>query len=313
MAASSNTTTHLVKPFRRAWSVCALVLLAGCTNSELVLRPVYNTLDNRIEKRVRRVVTLTPEQRQSVRTLSDDFHLWHRWYELPQYAALLQDVSDQLADQTVTQDSVDGWFAAASEARERMYLCSPTDGAAGVLASLSDEQVAEIGEKLLSTDRFVDDDDEEDWEREPHLRIKRYLSLIGFRMQPDQVERLRLTMAASRAERAGFEDFLAFTQEWNGRFVVLLEARESPDFDIRLHSYLKQRHRASAARRQESLRAMWRTYVFQELQNLSEPQRRFAVRWIVKLSRTVLAISKRGQNRKSDKPALTACNVLRQS
>lgn len=313
MAASSYTTTHLVKPFRRAWCVCTLALLAGCTNSEFVLRPAYNTLDNRIEKRVRGVVTLTPEQRQSVRMLSDDFHLWHRWYELPQYAALLQDVSDQLADQTVTQDSVDGWFAAASEARERMYLCSPTAGASGVLASLSDEQVAEIGEKLLSTDRFVDDDDDEDWEREPHLRIKRSLSLIGFRMQPDQVERLRVTMVASRAERAGFEDFLAFTQEWNGRFVVLLETRESPDFDIRLHSYLKQRHRASAARRQESLRAMWRTYVFQELQNLSEPQRRFAVRWIAKLSRTVLAISKRGQNRKSDKPALAACNVLRQS
>ena len=311
MNASTATTESRGRARRVLLAFSLILVVAGCTNSKLLLSPLYNSLDNRLEKRVRALVTLTREQNSSVQTISDDFHLWHRWYELPRYAALLADISNHLADNSATQETVDGWFASATEARRRLFLCSPTSESAQVMASLTDTQVDQINEELMSPDddEFDDEFDDDDQNTEPHLRVRRYLSLIGFRMQPDQLERLKDMFESTRAVRSEGPDWRTVRDEWNERFVALLEARDAPDFEQQLHTYLDQRNEAFGKLRRERVRAMWREYTYTEIQMLSDSQRQFASRWLGKLSRTLLSISQDYQQR-TDSKLLMACNPL---
>ncbi|MEM6985350.1 MAG: DUF6279 family lipoprotein [Pseudomonadota bacterium] len=307
---ASTVTTQSSASVRRVLLAIGLVLtLVGCTNSKLLLSPLYNSLDNRIEKRVRAVVTLTREQNASVKTISDDFHLWHRWYELPRYAKLLADISKHLADNSATQETVDGWFESATEARNRLFLCSPTAESAEVMASLTDTQVDQINEELQSLDDDDDAFDDDDRGTEPHLRVRRYLSLMGFRMQPDQLDRLKAMFEATRAVRSEGPDWRTVRDEWNQRFVSLLEARNAPDFERQLHTYLEQRNDAFGSLRRERVRAMWREYTYKEIQLLSDSQRRHASRWLGKLSRTLSSMS-RDYRQRNESKLLVACNPL---
>ncbi|MEM9602610.1 MAG: DUF6279 family lipoprotein [Pseudomonadota bacterium] len=295
----------------RLWVLLvAVIALAACTNSKLLLRPLYNSVDNRIDKRVRELVTLSSEQTASMRAVSDDLHLWHRTYELPQYATLLADISAQIGNASVTRSTVDSWFAAATDARERVFVCSPVTGSARLLQSLSDDQVGELEERLLNPE--TDDDDWED-DGEPHLRVRRYLSLIGFKMQADQVERLRLQFEQVRSVRPAAPDFRTFSTAWNARFVSLLDARAEPDFERQLHVYLGERHRAFAGLRRERVREMWRDYAHVEIQQLSPSQRQFAARWLAKLGRTLQAVSRDYLEQATVTRALQPCSPVASS
>ncbi|MEM7376548.1 MAG: DUF6279 family lipoprotein [Pseudomonadota bacterium] len=289
--------------------LCVLLAVAGCTNSKLLLRPLYNSLDNRIDNRVREVVTLSSEQTAAMRTASDDFHLWHRTYELPQYAALLADISAQIGKSSATRATVDGWFASATDARERAFVCSPVRASAQLMQSFSDAQVQEIRKQLLNPDPDADDWDDDD-DSEPHRRIRRYLSLIGFKMQPDQVERLRLMFEQVRAVRPAAPDFRTVARDWNARFVSLLETRTEPDFENRLQSYLSGRHQAFAGLRRDRVQAMWREYAVSEIQQLTPSQREFAANWLGKLGRTLQAFSRDYLEQATVTRALLPCSPL---
>ena len=111
METSSNLPgmNTLLRPFLLVF-ICMFVL--GCTNSRLILRPLYNKLDDQFESQMLRYGSFSEEQTAAISDLVDHFHVWHRQTQLPAYELLLKDVAERLAStDELSLEEVTNWSA----------------------------------------------------------------------------------------------------------------------------------------------------------------------------------------------------------
>jgi hypothetical protein len=128
------------------WLLAVLMCTSGCG-----VQLAYNNLDRLARWQVSDYVTLDEQQRRYFDTAVHDLWLWHRRDHLPRYAQWLDDLA--LGQGGVTTDAdlqrlVDQVMAWATEIAGRAIPI-----AAEVLASLSDEQVAQLARALADSNR----------------------------------------------------------------------------------------------------------------------------------------------------------------
>ena len=302
--------------------VLPLCLLVACTNSRLVLRPLYNSLDNRIEESLLGYAELGGEQTNEIAALIDHFHVWHRQTQLPYYAALASTVADSLSlDEPVTAESVALWSQSLRLHADTVGRCNPIYLSSEILTGLSDPQVSEIQanrNEILQTRRrddavdFADIDasanaggsageitgeevapgaGREQRQAKNAARLRRYIELAGLTVTDSQFASYKQTLARQQYPVTRFREILG---EWDERFFVLLQRRQESGWPDLLREYIDARRTAFSQRR-DSVRAhntaLWEDYAVRTINNLSPQQRRFVSNWLAKLSQTILSLA----------------------
>jgi hypothetical protein len=153
----------------------ALTLLTGCS----AIKIVYNQADAVAAWRADDYFDLTSEQKEALRVHLDSFHAWHRTTQLADYAELLESAQKRLHAGVATTDAT--WTIDAIKARYRTLVLRGHADAARVLASLSDQQVANA--------RLQFDKDN-----------RKYAKEYGVGQPPDEQRRLRAKRNIERIE-----------------------------------------------------------------------------------------------------------------
>ncbi len=149
----SPKTTGKVAGFRR---ITALVLCACCL-SACSLKMMYNNADRFVRWQVNDYVELNAEQKKFLNTQIKDVLDWHRNQHLPLYSeyflTLSQQVTDEVSPERV-KDIIDQFILWGEEIELRSM-----PAAIGMLASLTDEQIAALPERLAEDNRkFAEDE-----------------------------------------------------------------------------------------------------------------------------------------------------------
>lgn len=133
----------------RRWLLAAALLAAsGCS-----VQLAYNNLDRLARWSMSDYIDMTSDQRAYFDAAFEDLWVWHRGEHLPQYAAFLDSVAGRFADGTSEaemQQVVDQVVAWAEEVQARALPAT-----AEMLASLSDNQVAELAATLEERNREI--------------------------------------------------------------------------------------------------------------------------------------------------------------
>ncbi len=134
------------------WTILLCVSASSCTNSKLVLRPLYNSVDNRIEDRILAHAEFDTQQTQEIKDLVDHFHVWHRRTQLEHYAELIDHIVVKLRDDNaVSGDDITLWSNTMNAHTSVMGSCNPFYNSAELLASLSDQQIADIRQHRIES------------------------------------------------------------------------------------------------------------------------------------------------------------------
>ncbi|WP_188150443.1 DUF6279 family lipoprotein [Teredinibacter waterburyi] len=140
MPTGCNTPRKLSK--RLSIAVICLFVLNGCAT-----KLAYNFLDWGMSWYVERYVTLSNEQQRYVKAELDNFHTWHRETQLAQYALYIEGLQVRLDARNFTPQMV-------HDETDRIQvfldiaLARLVPFAVELIASFSDEQVAEVMENL---------------------------------------------------------------------------------------------------------------------------------------------------------------------
>lgn len=302
-----------------------VVLLAACTNSRLVLRPLYNSLDNRIETTMLKYGEFSEQQSADISVLIDHFHVWHRQTQLSHYAALASTVADRLSlDEPITADMVSFWSRSIQEHGDTVGRCNPMYLSQDIIASLDDKQVADLQknrEEILFSRRQDDSVDFEggsagesiEHEDDPTVarekrrarnakRIRRYVELAGLEVTESQFDDYKKTLSQRKFPDTRFRVIL---REWDQKFFELMQHRNEADWPQILREYVDARRRAFSARWDDYRphnTQLWEDYAVRTFNGLSPEQRTFVGNWLSKLAATLSSLA-------ADQPSYTGARA----
>jgi hypothetical protein len=112
-----------------------LAMLGGCS----LLRAGYGHLDNWALWQADRYFDLEPDQKHEFLKRFDRLHEWHRYEQLPDYAALLSGMRGRLQRGPAREDFL--WLADGIMARYRTLVRRGAEDAAAVLMTVTPEQI----------------------------------------------------------------------------------------------------------------------------------------------------------------------------
>lgn len=310
------------KVISKKWLSITLLSLTclACTNSKLVLRPLYNSIDNRMEKRFLEYTSFDEQQTENIQDLADHFHVWHRQTQLEYYNRLLSIFADRLNDtKSVNEEDVASWGQSLRSFVTNIGACNPMYSASDILASLSDQQIQEIRTTRQTAresrrarrdkvERDLEDLFDEDEIREQSIderikRVTRYLRFINFSLNKAQLDDLRETMGSTIRPETSFRQI---RDNLDAEFYTLLDKRSDPDFRAQLTSYLDRRQQIFFDWREESFThntKVWEAYALRTIRSLNSGQRDVAKSYLTGLASTVRALA-------SDPPSYTKRTAL---
>ena len=284
---------------RRAALALALAALAlgACTNSKLIVGPLYNRLDDRVRAQFEELGDFDERQTALFDAAVGTAHVWHRRSELPAYARLLGEIAASVAEPgRTTVDDVTRWArtieAHAIAARE----CHPVNFSTGIMRTLTDAQVDGI-ERHLAEERA--EYRERHASRTPEERVARRLrnlrkwaGRIGLDFTAEQNALLRGTLAGQTSLR---REYRALSDRWNEELFRLARDRTAPDFDARMRAHLAdfwtllEREHPEPWRRN---RELWRDAAYRFVASMTPEQREVTSAWLAKMGETLAAVAR---------------------
>ncbi len=282
------------------WCTALFLILAcaACTNSRLFLRPMYNSLDDRLEKRFLQYANFNDEQTQNIKELADHFHLWHRQTQLEHYSLLLGEFTTNLKDtKSVDKADIERWNKVLRSYASSIRTCNPFYSAADVVASLSDQQIEQIRtvrQARIDSRRARRDADDRDFEEildesidERVKGVRRFLRFINFTLNKNQLDDLRNTMGQTVRPNTSFREV---RNALDAEFYTLLDERKNPNFNQLLITYLDKRQQTFSDWRKEARdhnTQIWEAYALRTIHSLDETQREVATNYLSGLASTI--------------------------
>jgi len=294
--------------------ICSLLVLSACANSRLVLRPIYNGLDDRIADRILETGEFTAEQSQRINDIVDTFHVWHRQEELPRYAQAMRDIVATAAIRNkTTEEDIRRWSDQLQDFVDSARACSPTRFGMPVLLSLSNDQIIDI-EQRVNEEELEEDAEREQLSLEQRAansqkRALRTLSFAGLELDRTQKRDLRETLLQSKRNRADYGEYF---DTWREQFFSLLKDTDNPDREQLLSAHLEGRSaglRALDPQGRNANRELWQDYALRTLRSLSPEQREFVVNWVKTLIRTIDSLSRDTPSYAVDNNANNGCRT----
>lgn len=291
------------------------LLLTACTNSKLIISPLYNRLDDQMRSEFNKLGEFNQTQNDAFEQAVGTFHVWHRQVEMPKYADLLQEIAASIATSGATErDDVARWADTAERYSRHVRECHPVNYLFDMVQSLSDEQIDFIekrfrSERKKNRERHASQTHEERIERRLKNIVK-WLGRVG----------LDLTIAQRRIVREGLtqqvslrDEYYELSNKWNRDLFTLARNQENPNYDealakhmSKLWTLLEDTH----PQEWHSIRTLWRNTVYTLVGTFSKGQRAAISRWLNTMGQTVRAISKDTPSFKAGNDPAVGCQVL---
>lgn len=282
------------------------LILAGCTNSKLIIGPLYNRLDDQMRTEFNKLGEFNDTQVQAFEQAVGTFHVWHRQSEMPKYAELLGEIAQSIGKkEATTQADVDRWAEDLEQLAKNFRECHPVNYSINLIQSLSDEQIDFIerrfnSERDKNRERYADQTKEERVERRLKNIVK-WSGRLGLDFTTAQKKILRDSLTQQVSLR---KEYYQLSSDWNQYLFLLARNQENPAYEealskhiSKLWTLLEQAH----PEEWRSIRDLWQNTIFTLIGTFSEPQRKVINQWLGKMSNTVNAISK-------DKPSFQVSN-----
>lgn len=232
----------------------SLAVLPGCS----MVRLGYGQLDTIAAWTADEYFDLEPQQKREFLARFDRLHEWHRYEQLPEYAAFLAEATARLRRKLTREDV--NWFAEGLKARYRTIVRRGAPDAAALLATITPEQLDALQRQFNKDNRkFVHeyrlDGSPEEMER---ARIRRALSQIkdwvGSLTYEQEQMVIAMTKSAPVIYRLRYEDRLRRQRE----FLRLMESRANREaFTARLRHWLLNWEEGRAPEYDQLLAGWW--------------------------------------------------------
>lgn len=289
--------------FKIAVCLITTLLLAGCTNSKLVIAPLYNQLDNRMRSEFNELGDFTEAQTTAFEAAVGTYHVWHRQSEMPKYAALMQEIALSLAEPgKTTREDLERWSTVAEHYSLRARECHPINHLFDMIRTLSDEQLNDIEQRLQKNRQEYRLEYEA---RTPSERIERrieklekWAGRINLNLTQTQLDDLRDTLERQVSLRT---QYFELTDQWRAEFLAIARDRQAPDFHARLSAHMQTLWsllETNYPEQWQQNRALWQASTQRIIESLSDEQRSNASQWLTKMSNTVASIA-------TDEPSFT--------
>ena len=159
---------------RLALLLLLVVLVAGCS----ALRLGYRQADTLLAWRADEYFDLNPLQKHELGVRLERLFIWHRYEQLPEYAAFLYTAIKKAQPGLKREDIV--WFVDGFKARYRVIVNRGAADAAEMLATLAPEQVNALQKRWDKDNRKFVSENELDGslEKRKRARLKKALSQI---------------------------------------------------------------------------------------------------------------------------------------
>ena len=282
------------------------VLLTGCTNSKLIIGPLYNRLDDQIREEFNKLGDFDKAQNSAFEQAVGTFHVWHRQVEMPKYADLLQEIADSIAISAATERTdVARWAISAEDYSRNVRECHPMNFLFDLTRSLSDQRINFIenrfkNERKKNRDRYGSQTREERVDRRLKNIVK-WSGRLGLDFSAAQQSIIRDGLNEQVSLR---KEYYALSDEWTSNLFVLARDQDNPDYhDALAHQMTKLWSLIEDAHPEDwqTNRDMWREKIYTLIGTLSKEQRNSSSRWLKKMGRTIRAIS-------NDKPSFNIGN-----
>jgi hypothetical protein len=282
----------------RVWlTLAVLAIIAGCSNSKLLLSPLYNRLDDQIRKEFHKLGDFNEDQVNAFEQRLGTFHVWHRQSELPQYAALMQDIGQSIATrENINQETVDQWFDTAEQHSKAVRECHPINFSYDLVKTLTDEQVNFIQrrfarERRRNQERYHSRTPEERIERR-HANVIKWAGRLNFEFTEKQKLMLKQTLQEQVSLR---KEYYKLSSRWNQKLFAMARNQSSPTYNADMHKHVQSLWSLledGYTSEWDSNRRLWKNFALQFEQSLTFDQRKQASIWITQLASTLDAISK---------------------
>lgn len=283
-------------PARTVLAVLALLVLASCSNSKLILGPLYNRLDDQMRDEFNKLGKFNSTQVSAFEDRLQTFHLWHRRNELPRYAALLDEVEAAISvPRKKTLAEVQQWSDQLEEFSVAARSCHPVNFSFDLMKTLSDKQIDFIERRFAREQRRNRARYEE---RTPEERIdRRYKNVlkwsgrIGLDFNNTQKTLLRSALKEQISLR---KQYWGLTSLWNREFFIIGRNQQAPDYDERMENHLEKLWSLLETNQREQWQAnrdLWANFAVDFVNNMDTNQREWADAWLGKLSKTLRNIS----------------------
>jgi len=278
-------------------SAVILLIVTGCTNSKLVIGPLYNRLDDQIRGEFHKLAKWDKNQIAHFEARVGTFHVWHRQNELPQYATLLNTIQASIKTRDVTtREDIKNWIDTAESYTHVASMCHPVNFSYDLMQTLTDEQIDYIEKRFKSErkknfTRYLESTPEE--RRKKRLEnVVKWSGRIGLDFNNTQKRMLEDTLSKQVSLR---QQYYALVDVWAKDVFILARMQDTPDYQAKmkvqmnkLWGLLENAHNDEW----KANRKLWRDFGYEFVKSLSHDQRIQASNWIDKMGSTVRDISK---------------------
>jgi len=282
------------------------LIVSGCTNSKMVIGPLYNRLDDQMRDEFHKLAKWNEDQINQFEPAVGTFHVWHRQEELPKYAALLNTIQASIRKRDSTTDvDVNNWVDTAELFSRNARLCHPVNFSYDLMQTLNDEQVNFIerrfaNERKKNFTRYLKSTPEQ--RRTKRVKnVVKWAGRVGLDFNETQKRMLTDAMARQISLR---RQYYALVDVWAKDLFVIARKQDAPDYEQKmknqvnkLWSLLEEAHHEEW----QANRVNWREFGFEFVQSLNYDQRIHASNWLKKMSKTLNDIAK-------DKPSFKVGN-----
>lgn len=253
----------------------ALGFVSGCTS----VRLVYSNLDRAVVWRTTDYVDLNRAQRQWLRQEARVYLHWHRYEQLPEWAALLGELEAGVSNgRTFELEDIKRFEARGQtliEAMTRKAMPAMVD----LMAGFSDEQVGGLARALEESNKELNADYEglpEDeqravWRQNTRDGLDRWIG----RLTPEQEQILE---AVSLEIEPDNREWVGFRKLWQADLIAALDERDKLDaFEERIYELMLHRERWHTERYSEismAHQAIYRRFAVDLLNSLDAGQQR---------------------------------------
>ncbi len=291
-----------------------VLLLSACTNSKLIISPLYNRLDDRIRSEFHKLGDFNDEQTAAFEEALSTFHVWHRQSELPRYASLLKEIAGSIAQPGATTASdVKSWMQTAEAYSLKARQCYPANFMADTVRTLSDEQLIRIerrfhSERRKNRERYASRTPEERVEFRLE-RLDKWLGRIQIDLNTQQRRMLRDSLEKQISLR---QQYYTLSDRWNRRLFNLARQQEIENYESRLEDHMDTLWsllESNYPKQWQANRDLWQNTVLDLVGSLSQGQRRQASQWLSAMGNTLQTISQYTPSVQASRDPEVGCQV----
>ena len=282
-----------------------LTAITGCSNSKILLSPVYNRLDDQMRNEFNKLGDFNENQLAAFEQRLGTFHVWHRQSELPKYSALLQEIVASIKTRDTSADLVGEWIDKSESHTKALRECHPVNYSYDLMKTLTDDQLNFIQrrfgrERIKNRERYFAQTPEQRVER----RFNNIIKWAG-RLDFDFTDKQKLLLQQTLQKQVSLrKEYYKLSDRWKRKLFLIAKRQDSPTYKRDMEAHIQSLWTLledGYTSEWESNRLLWRKFGSRFVNSMTGDQRTKASIWMTRLAQTLDSIS-------NDEPSFKVSN-----